>query len=77
MVSDRGGLPELPEVTVFAAGEAEALGAALDRAAGDPAAVAERSKRLLRDPDRYAWSTHARRVESVLEAAAHLTPPTP
>jgi glycosyltransferase involved in cell wall biosynthesis len=77
VVSDRGGLPELPEVTVFGAGDALALREALERVGAEPATVEARSERLLSDPERYAWSTHARRVESVLADAAHLSPRTP
>jgi glycosyltransferase involved in cell wall biosynthesis len=67
VVSDRGGLPELPEVTVFRSGRPDELRAALERLG--PAAVEAISGRLVHDHERFRWDTHAARVERVLEDA--------
>jgi glycosyltransferase involved in cell wall biosynthesis len=70
VVSDRGGLPELPEATVFRAGEAAALREAVDRLAESPDRLEATSRRLLEGREEFLWSTHVHRVEGVLLAAA-------
>ena len=72
VVSDRGGLPEAPEASVFRAGEAEDLGRATF-ALAEPGVLAKRSARLLASHETFLWSGHAARVEGVLAAAAKRT----
>jgi glycogen(starch) synthase len=70
VVSDRGGLPELPQVTVFRSGDPEALRRALVGFADEPARLEQRSARLLAAHDEFLWETHVGKVEQVLEEAA-------
>jgi glycosyltransferase involved in cell wall biosynthesis len=71
VVSDRGGLPELPEVTVFRSGDPEALRRALASFADEPRRLEARSARLLAAHDEFLWETHVGKVEHVLEQAAN------
>jgi glycosyltransferase involved in cell wall biosynthesis len=72
VVSDRGGLPELPEVAVFAARDRAALlNAVREFVEPSPSArLAAASRRLLEQRERFLWPHHVRRVEQILEAAA-------
>ena len=70
VVSNRGGLPEFPEALVFEAGSGESLQAALWMHGATPERLEQSSRALLDMRDRFAWNTHVRRVEEVLEAAA-------
>jgi glycosyltransferase involved in cell wall biosynthesis len=66
VVSDRGGLPETAEATVFRAGEARALLEALRPLAEDAGVLAARSRRLLDGRERFSWRNHVLRVEATL-----------
>lgn len=66
LAGDRGGLPELPEVTLFRAGDPDALRAGLEGAAEW---LAARSGRLLERRGEFLWDAHVERVEAVLRAA--------
>ena len=70
VVSDRGGLPELPEVTVFRAGDPVALCDAVHGLAQEPGRLEAKSRRLVDAHERFLWSTHGARVERELEEAA-------
>jgi glycosyltransferase involved in cell wall biosynthesis len=67
LVSDRGGLPESPEATVFAAGDDRAL---RDAATALAPKLAETSRRLISRKQEFLWEPHVRSVERVLEHAA-------
>ena len=72
VVSDRGGLPELPEVAVFAARDRDALLGAV-RAFVEPSAsarLAPASRRLLELREQFLWPQHVRRVERILAASS-------
>lgn len=66
VVSDRGGLPETPEAEIFRARDRQALVEAVRRVVETPGALAERSRRLVEQRDRFLWSTHVERVEREL-----------
>ncbi len=70
VVSDRGGLPETPWATVFAAGDSEALLAALAELDRKPAIVSDCSASLLSSSSAYRWSTHLKAVEGALARVA-------
>lgn len=70
VVSDRGGLPETAEAEVFPARDAEALTAAVRRVVETPGLLAERSRRLLEQRDRFLWATHVAEVERALVQVA-------
>jgi glycogen synthase len=70
LVSDRGGLPELPEARVFTACSVESLRASADWFMEAPNRVAEISLRLIARHDEFSWTTHMARLESHLAAAA-------
>ncbi len=70
LVSDRGGLPETPGATVFAAGDAAALLAALVELDGDPDMVRDQSASLLDSNPAHRWSTHLEAVEAALSRIA-------
>jgi glycosyltransferase involved in cell wall biosynthesis len=66
VVSDRGGLPETAEASVFRAGEPAGLLGALRRLVAEPAELAGRSRRLLESRESFLWGNHVRRVEGAL-----------
>ena len=66
VVSDRGGLPETAEATVFRAGDSGGLLDALRGLAGEPGLLSSKSRRLLDSSERFLWSNHVRRVEETL-----------
>jgi glycogen synthase len=66
VVSDRGGLPETAEASVFRAGDPGGLLGALRRLAAEPAELAGRSRRLLESRESFLWGNHVRRVEGAL-----------
>ena len=70
IVSDRGGIPELPEATVFPARDAAALRAAIADFAADPDRLGTTSDRLLERHDEFTWATHLATVEQLLIKAA-------
>ncbi len=70
IVSDRGGIPELPEATVFPARNAAALRAAIAGLAADPDRLAASSDRLLERHDEFTWPTHLAKVEQLLTQAS-------
>jgi glycosyltransferase involved in cell wall biosynthesis len=70
VVSDRGGLPETPEGTVFRAGDGGALLAALKRLAAERELLMAKSRRLLETRERFLWRTHVSRVEQALGEVA-------
>ncbi len=70
IVSDRGGIPELPEATVFPARDAGALREAIAAFAADPDHLQAISKRLLERHDEFTWSTHVAKVEHCLAGAS-------
>jgi glycosyltransferase involved in cell wall biosynthesis len=69
VVSDRGGLPEAPEVRAFRAGDAHELARAIRWYVDDPPRLEDASTRLLAQGHEFEWSTHVRKVEEILEAA--------
>jgi glycosyltransferase involved in cell wall biosynthesis len=70
VVSDRGGLPETAEATVFPAGDAGALLDTLRRLTVESGLLAWKSRRLLESQDHFLWSNHVPLVEKALEEAA-------
>jgi glycosyltransferase involved in cell wall biosynthesis len=66
VVSDRGGLPETAEASVFRAGDPGGLLGALRRLAAESAELAGRSRRLLESRESFLWGNHVRRVEGAL-----------
>jgi glycosyltransferase involved in cell wall biosynthesis len=66
VVSDRGGLPETAEGSVFRAGDRGDLLGALRRLAAEPAELAGRSRRLLESRESFLWGNHVRRLEGAL-----------
>ena len=70
VVSDRGGLPETAEATVFRAGDATALLEGLRQLANDPGLLAGKSQRLLDSLERFSWTAHMQRVEGTLQELA-------
>jgi glycosyltransferase involved in cell wall biosynthesis len=67
VVSDRGGLPETAEASVFRAGDPGGLLSALRRLVAEPAELARRSGRLLESRESFLWDNHVRRVEGALQ----------
>ncbi|HEX7254653.1 MAG TPA: glycosyltransferase [Gaiellaceae bacterium] len=70
VVSDRGGLPETAEAEVFGSRDPRALRDAVRRLVETPGLLAERSRRLLEQRDRFLWETHVAEVERVLAQVA-------
>lgn len=70
VVSDRGGIPELPAARVFRARDAAALRGALDWYAADASRVEDVSRELLEHAEELSWDTHMRGLLEVLETAA-------
>ncbi len=70
VVSDRGFLPEVPEVKVFRSGEPQALLDAVRWFVDRPERLAAASGRLVAAHEEYSWEAHVRKVEDVLTAAA-------
>jgi glycosyltransferase involved in cell wall biosynthesis len=68
VVSDRGGLPETPEASVFRAGDPQALLEALGRLADSEGELANRSRRLHDMPERFLWSRHVEQLERAYAA---------
>jgi glycosyltransferase involved in cell wall biosynthesis len=68
VVSDRGGLPETPEATVFRAGDPGRLLESIAGLAESPDAMAAKSTRLDKERPRFLWSHHVEQVERALEA---------
>jgi glycosyltransferase involved in cell wall biosynthesis len=66
VVSDRGGLPETAEASVFRAGDPRDLLRALRRLVAEPAELVGRSRRLLESRGSFLWGNHLRRVETAL-----------
>jgi glycosyltransferase involved in cell wall biosynthesis len=75
LVSDRGGLPENPEVRVFRARDAQSLLREMEWYAHDPSRLETISRRLIARADEFSWTTHIAKVErllvEVLEEAYH------
>jgi glycosyltransferase involved in cell wall biosynthesis len=72
VVSDRGGLPEVPQAVVFAARDRAALLAAV-RTFVEPwpsERLAVASRALLEQREQFLWPHHVRRVEQLLQAVA-------
>jgi glycosyltransferase involved in cell wall biosynthesis len=67
VVSQRGGLPETPEARTFRAGDAAELLRAVHWFLDDPLRLEDASRRLLARQSEFEWSTHAGRVEALLE----------
>jgi glycogen(starch) synthase len=75
LVSDRGGLPELPEAQVFAACSVESLRAAASWFCEVPERINEISTRLISRHDEFSWATHMVKLERhLVEAAGAATP---
>jgi glycogen(starch) synthase len=70
IVSDRGGLPELPEARVFTACSVESMRASAAWYTEVPERVAEMSRRLISRHDEFSWTTHMAKLERHLTAAA-------
>ncbi|HEY3827975.1 MAG TPA: glycosyltransferase [Solirubrobacteraceae bacterium] len=73
VVSNRGGLPETPQAKVFAAGDSQALLAALSELDRVPSILTSCSEALLNSSAAYMWSTHVKAVEAALGRAATRT----
>jgi glycogen synthase len=73
LVSDRGGLPELPEARVFTACSVESMRASANWYTEVPERVAEMSRRLISRHEEFSWSTHMAKLESHLSVAADTT----
>jgi glycosyltransferase involved in cell wall biosynthesis len=71
IASDRGGMPELPEATVFPARNALALREAIATFAAAPDRLQAISGRLLERHDEFTWSTHVAKVKRLLVQAEH------
>jgi glycosyltransferase involved in cell wall biosynthesis len=75
LVSDRGGLPENPEVRVFRARDPQSLLREMEWYAHDPSRLETISRRLVARADEFSWATHIAKVErllvEVLEEAYH------
>ena len=69
VVSNRGGLPEIPEARTFRSGSPQDLLRALAWLCEDDR-LAAASRRLLARHDDFIWSTHANRMEAILRRAA-------
>ena len=69
IVSNRGGIPELPEARVFRARNLGALQAGLSWFADDPSRVERASRRLVELHDELSWETHVSRLEAILRRA--------
>jgi glycosyltransferase involved in cell wall biosynthesis len=69
VVSDRGGLPEIPEAEVFAARDPRSLRNAIAALVEPGGRLAEASALLLTNRQSFLWDGHVRQVERVLEAA--------
>jgi glycosyltransferase involved in cell wall biosynthesis len=70
VVSDRGGIPELPEARVFTARDAASLRDALAWYAGEPDRVETVSRRLLEHAPTLSWEAHASGLLGILDDAA-------
>ena len=68
VVSDRGGLPETPEASVFHAGDAQALLEALRDLADTDGKLHNRSRRLRELRETFLWSHHIEQLERVYAA---------
>ena len=73
LVSDRGGLPELPEARVFTACSVESLRHAAAWYCDAPDRVIEISRRLISRHDEFSWTTHMAKLEQQLAEAAGST----
>jgi glycosyltransferase involved in cell wall biosynthesis len=69
VVSDRGGLPEIPLATTFPARDAPALAETIARVCRD-GRMEEASRELISQGENFKWSTHVERVENVLAEVA-------
>jgi glycosyltransferase involved in cell wall biosynthesis len=69
VVSDRGGLPETPQTSVFAAGSSAALLGAVEELDKVPGLITRRSKSLLDSRTAHEWPAHMRAVEEALALA--------
>jgi glycosyltransferase involved in cell wall biosynthesis len=67
VVSDRGGLPEWPEARTFRSRDPDDLVRAVQWFLDEPSRLEEASRRLLAAQTEFEWSTHAGRVEALLE----------
>jgi glycogen(starch) synthase len=70
IVSDRGGIPELPEAIVFPARNAGALRAAIAALAAAPDRLQTISNRLLARHDEFTWTTHLAKMKQLLAEAS-------
>jgi glycosyltransferase involved in cell wall biosynthesis len=66
VVSDRGGLPETPQTSVFAAGSTDALLNAVEELDKVPGLITSRSQSLLDSRIAHEWPAHLRAVEEAL-----------
>jgi glycosyltransferase involved in cell wall biosynthesis len=71
VVSDRGGLPETPEATVFRAGDAVALIEAVGTMVESPDRLGRASERLLAAREDHLWPSHLRLVEAAYVRVLH------
>jgi glycosyltransferase involved in cell wall biosynthesis len=74
VVSDRGGLPEMPEATVFRSGDAYDLLRAMRALVDAPGRLSSASSALLEQRGDFAWSSHMQKVETLLLAAVQAGP---
>ncbi len=70
VVSNRGGLPEAPEVRTFPAGDAKKLLSAIHWFVDEPTRLAAASERLVGMHGQFLWERHMMEVRAVLVAAA-------
>jgi glycosyltransferase involved in cell wall biosynthesis len=67
VVSDRGGLPENPEVRTFRARDPHELADTIRSYADDPAQLETTSRRLLRRAHEFTWDAHMAKLETLLD----------
>lgn len=69
VVSDRGGLLEIPEASVFESGNPDALRSAVHRLVAGPQLLQQASGALLSQRERFSWRRHVEAVDQVLMRA--------
>ena len=67
VVSDRGGLPENPEVRTFRSRDPQDLLLTIRSYVDDPTQLESTSRRLVERADEFTWAVHVSKVETLLE----------
>lgn len=76
IVSNRGGIVELPEAEIFRARDVAALRDAIGRFAEQPSHLESASRRLVERRSDFEWTGHMQRLEVILAEAAATNRPT-